>query len=246
MSPPPLEPAPIETPPPRWTRRKEARPAEVLEAALAVFVERGFAGAKLDDVAARAGVSKGTLYLYYKSKEELYKAVIREVLASPLADAQQFIAAYEGSTVELLRGIFALWWRRIGSTQLAALPKLVISDAGTFPDLVTFFREEIDIPRERLLQGVVQRGIDRGEFRAVHVADVARLLSMPLLSMSLWETAFAAARPPGYDPQRFLQSHLDLLLNGLAPPHFTKLDTPHTLASRKSVNLHRTTKRHTL
>ena len=229
---------------PRWTRRKEARPAEVLKAALAVFVERGFAGAKLDDVAARAGVSKGTLYLYYKNKQELYKAVIREVLASPLADAQQFIAGYEGTTVDLLREIFALWWQRIGSTQLAALPKLVIADAGNFPDLVTFFRDEIDAPRDRLLQGVVQRGIDRGEFRAVHVADVARLLSMPLLSMSLWETAFAAARPPGYDPVRFLQNHLDLLLNGLAPPHFTKLDTPHTVASRKPVRLHRTTKRH--
>ena len=95
---------------PRWERRKDARPGELAAAALELFIERGFAATRLDDVAKRAGVSKGTLYLYFDSKEDLFKAVIREGYVAPLAEAEQFLATFEGSSSDLIREIFRRWW----------------------------------------------------------------------------------------------------------------------------------------
>ncbi|MEA5098800.1 MAG: helix-turn-helix domain-containing protein, partial [Burkholderiaceae bacterium] len=108
------------TPPknPRWARRKEARPGEILAVALDLFVERGYAATRLEEVAQRAGVSKGTLYLYFAGKEELFKAVVRENLVSVLNDAEELLDHYSGNSIELFRQIILGWWQRIGSTKL--------------------------------------------------------------------------------------------------------------------------------
>ena len=98
---------------PRWARRKHARPEEITAAALELFVERGYAGTRLEDVAASAGISKGTLYLYFANKEELFKAVVREGLVSPIAEMRGLVDHYEGSTLELLRMMLFGWWERI-------------------------------------------------------------------------------------------------------------------------------------
>src|SRR5437868_15475989 len=104
---------------PRWERRKEARPQELLAAALDLFVERGYAATRLDDVAAQAGVSKGTLYLYFTNKEELFKAVVRENVLPVLDAAQEIIDNFEGGSADLFREIMMGWWLRIGSTKLS-------------------------------------------------------------------------------------------------------------------------------
>ena len=128
---------------PRWERRKDARPQELLAAALDLFVERGYAATRLDEVAARAGVSKGTLYLYFENKEELFKAVVRENIVAALVDAEDLIAGFEGHSSVLLRKLVVSWWQRIGQTKLSGISKLMMAESGNFPDVARFYHEEV-------------------------------------------------------------------------------------------------------
>src|SRR5436853_5752139 len=125
-------------PEPRWTRRKDARPEEITAAALDLFAERGYAATRLEDVAARSGVSKGTLYLYFANKEELFKAVVREGIVSPLGEMRSKVDRYEGPTFELMRELMHGWWERVGSTRLSAIAKLLVSEARNFPQIARF------------------------------------------------------------------------------------------------------------
>jgi AcrR family transcriptional regulator len=196
-------------------RRKEARPREILRAALEVFTEKGFAAARLDDVAERAGVGKGTLYLYFPSKEELLKAVVREALIPNIARAERVAAQHAGSSADLLRLIFELAARRVSRSRLSAIPKLVLAEASNFPDLARFYLDEVIHRGFALLGGIVRRGIERGEFRAVDVQHTARLLIAPLLFLALWRHSFARLEPVPLDAVAFCRSHVDLMLHGL-------------------------------
>jgi len=123
---------------PRWERRKDARPGELAAAALELFVERGFAATRLDDVAKRAGVSKGTLYLYFDSKDDLFKAVVREGIVSRIVEFEDRMRAYEGSSADLMTLLVKTWWQKIGSTKLAGITKLMMSEAANFQELARF------------------------------------------------------------------------------------------------------------
>ena len=201
---------------PRWERRKDARPGEIIAAALDVFVERGYAGARLDDVAARAGVSKGTLYLYFENKEALFQAVVRETIVPLLFESGEAIARHTGSRAELLRGFFADWWARFGSTKLAGISKLVMAEAGNFPELGTFFQREVVEPSGRLLRQVLEAGIASGEFRAVDVEYASRVVQSPLVLASIWNQSIGRFCPPAdLDLPRFLRAHADLMVGAL-------------------------------
>jgi AcrR family transcriptional regulator len=115
---------------PRWQRRKDARPEEIVSAALEEFVERGFAATRLDDGARRAGVTKGTIYLYFDGKEALFKAMIRQMLVPHIALGEQLLAEHQGGAADLLRALLHQWWELIGQTKAAGIPKLVIAEAG--------------------------------------------------------------------------------------------------------------------
>ena len=140
-------------------RRKEARPAELMAAALELFVEKGFAGTRLDDVAARAGVSKGTLYLYFDSKEALFKAVIQEGIVPILEEGAGLVDSFEGSAGELLRLLINEWWQRIGNTHLGGVPKLMISEARNFPELAVYYHDAVIMRGRDLMRRTLQRGI---------------------------------------------------------------------------------------
>src|SRR5256885_2955318 len=144
-------------PPKRRSRRKEARPAEIVEAALALFAERGFAATKLEDVAAKAGIGKGTVYLYFPTKEELFRAVVRQGLLPNLEAAEAMVAAHRGSASDMLREIARLVLRLI-ETDLTAIPKLVITESGNFPAIAEFYAEEVVKRGIRLIGGVIARG----------------------------------------------------------------------------------------
>jgi AcrR family transcriptional regulator len=201
--------------PPTRRRRKEARPREILRAALETFADKGFAATRLDDVARRAGVGKGTLYLYFSSKEELLKAVVREALVPNIARAERLAAGHAGSSAELLRLIFELAARRVSRSRLSAIPKLVLAEASNFPDLAKFYLDEVISRGFALLGGIVRRGIERGEFRAVDIDNTARLLIAPLLFLALWRHSFARVAPMPLDPIAYCRAHLDLALRGL-------------------------------
>ena len=197
-------------------RRKECRPAQLLAAALDLFVEKGFAATRLDDVAARAGVSKGTVYLYFPSKDELFKAVIREGILPALAEGQTIVAQHSGDTASLLRQIAHAWWRLIGGTPLAGVPKLMISECRNFPEVAQFYFDNVIVPFRRLVGSVIERGIGRGEFAPVEVESAIEAVFSPLLLLVIWRFSMAACcRGMPTDPDEFIERHLSIVLNGL-------------------------------
>ncbi len=197
-------------------RRKEARPAELTAAALELFVEKGFVGTRLDDVAARAGVSKGTLYLYFDSKEALFKAVIREGILPILDEGAGMVDNFTGSSADLLRGLILEWWKRIGSTSLGGVPKLMISESGNFPELANYYHDTVITRGRELMRRVLLRGMASGEFRAIEVETAIDVIFAPVIMMLIWRYSLGACGCGSHDPATYLKTHLDLVLNGIA------------------------------
>ena len=202
---------------PRWERRKEARPKELLASAIELFVERGFASTRLEDVARRAGVSKGTLYLYYANKEDLFKAVVRQTILPMIDDAETSVAEFEGHSAELLRQVILSWWVRIGATKASGISKLILAEADNFPELARFYQEEVMTRRMRMISNMLERGIRRGEFRAIDVPQTAQVLIAPLLMLSTWKHTIAPCERCDLQPEAFLEAFLDITLHGLLP-----------------------------
>jgi AcrR family transcriptional regulator len=213
----------ISKPSPRWTRRKEARPAELMQAALELFVEHGFAATRLDDVARKAGVSKGTLYLYFDSKDELFKAVVREGLVPALERGEQILEAHRGSAAELLGDLMHGWWELVGNTPYGGIPKLMISECRNFPELAAFYHDEVISRGNRLIAAALQRGMRSGEFRPLDLDYATRLVLAPLVLLVVWRHSFDFCGGSKLTPKAYIDAHLELVLNGLrgSPPHAT-------------------------
>lgn len=202
----------------RWERRKEARPQELLAAALDLFVERGYSATRLDDVAARAGVSKGTLYLYFTNKEELFKAVIRENMVPIIGEAEGIVSHYQGPTARLFEDIVFGWWERIGNTKLAGIPKLMMAEAGNFPDIARFYYEEVMERSHAMITSILERGIARGEFRAIDPKQMMTVVIAPMVMLMMWNHSFGACCIAPIDPKQYLSSFIDLALRGMLKP----------------------------
>ncbi len=127
----------------RWTRRKEARPAEILDAAVGVFAEKGFAAARMDDIARRAGVTKGTIYLYFQSKEDVFKALVQGSIGRQIETVTDAMLRYEGTTRDLLRFVLVSMGVFLRTSDRAVLPKIMMAEAGNFPELAKFYREQV-------------------------------------------------------------------------------------------------------
>lgn len=201
---------------PRWRRRKSARPEEIIEAALEVFTDRGFAATKLEDVARRAGVTKGTIYLYFENKEALFKALIRQTIVPVIAQGEAIAQSFTGSARELLERLVREYWRLVGETSLVGIPKLMIAEANNFPELARFYYEEVVTRGHRLMAGVIERGIKAGEFRSVNVMIAAKLAMSPLMHAVVARKAFSACMPEGFDVAKYLDTHIDLYLHGIS------------------------------
>jgi AcrR family transcriptional regulator len=203
---------------PRWERRKDARPQELLAAALDLFVERGFASTRLEDVARCAGVSKGTLYLYFANKEELFKAVVRETVVPAIGAAEDVIAEFEGHSADLLRDVVLGWWQRLGATKASGITKLIMAEAGNFPDLAKFYQEEVIARGSRMIGSLLERAIARGEFRPVDVNFTTQVLIAPMLMLVTWKHSIGPCQQDQLDPLAFLDAFLDMALHGLVTP----------------------------
>ncbi len=171
----------------------------------------------MEDVAARAGVSKGTLFLYFPSKEELFKAVVRENASRHLQEAFRELAAYTGTSAELLHEFIQRWWTQYGGTPAAGLTKLIMSEAANFPDLAQYYQDEVVQPSHELVRRIVQRGIERGEWRAVDLALASQLIVAPLVQMVTWRFSMAPICPGALlpDPMVLLNMHADMVVRGL-------------------------------
>jgi AcrR family transcriptional regulator len=199
-------------------RRKEARPAELTEAALDLFVEKGYAATRLDDVAAKAGVSKGTLYLYFDSKETLFKAVVREGLLPALQEGEQLVASYTGTSTDLLREVIRGMWQLIGAQRVGGIPKLVFAEARNFPEIAHFYHEEVIRRGTGLIGSVVERGIARGEFRPRNMTAAVHVLVAPILMRMIWQHSMDLCSASAVPIDDFLDEYFDILLHGLCSP----------------------------
>ncbi|OGA96094.1 MAG: TetR family transcriptional regulator [Burkholderiales bacterium RIFCSPHIGHO2_12_FULL_61_11] len=201
-------------------RRKEARPGELLDAALDLFVEKGFAATRVEEVAARAGVSKGTLFLYFQSKEELFKAVVCENISGHLKEWNDEFEAFEGSTTEMLGYCMNSWWERVGATRASGLNKLMVSEAKNFPDIAAFYQQEVIRPGHALIRRIFQRGIDRGEFRQMDLDYAVYSVVAPMIFLILAKHSMGVCVPDNVamDPEKYIAAQLRIILHGLSQP----------------------------
>ncbi len=198
-------------------RRKAARPQELLDAALSLFVSKGLAATRAEDVARLAGVSKGTLYLYYPSKDELFKAVVRAHLTDVIVVGEDMLQRHQGSASELLHALALTWWTKVASSNAAGLLVLMLSEAKNFPELAQFYVDEVVAPSHALVARAIQYGIDRGEFRPMNVMTAVQGLVAPLQFLVIYQecTSVCAVDTTPMRPEFFIREQIDLLLHGI-------------------------------
>jgi AcrR family transcriptional regulator len=199
-------------------RRKDARPQELLDAALALFVEKGFAATRAEEVAQRAGVSKGTLYLYYPSKEELLKAVIAHHLSARIAATAEQVRQIQGPMAPVLREMLVAWWQQTYASPASGTFKLIISEVRSFPEIAEFYVREVIEPGHQLVGTILQRGIASGEFRAVDVESAVHSLLLPMVMLCTHKHALGACTQHTIDAAKFIADHVELVLAGLLQP----------------------------
>ncbi|MEY4536974.1 MAG: hypothetical protein RJB10_798 [Pseudomonadota bacterium] len=206
----------------KHARRKEARPGELLDAALDLFVAKGFAATRVEEVAAKAGVSKGTLFLYFKSKEDLFEAVVRENIGNQINQGMAEIESFEGPTTDMLRFAMFAWWERVGNTKASGISKLVMSEASNFPTLANFYQENVVKPGRQLIQAILQRGVDRGEFRTLNMDYAVYSVIAPVMFLTMWKHSWGTCSMDApLDPKSYLDSQADIIVNGIlahSPP----------------------------
>ena len=200
---------------PRWRRRPDARPDEILRAALQVFGERGFAHSRLDEVARKAGVSKGTVYLYFDSKDALFREVVRATTGSVLAESEAWLDAFAGSATEALAHFIRRMWRHMADPEQAAVSRLVQSEIRQFPELAQFYSEEVTLRARRLMERILLRGVKSGEFRPAQARFAARAIPALALMLSSMHAQFAACDPDPMTPDVMADHTVDLVLRGV-------------------------------
>jgi AcrR family transcriptional regulator len=198
----------------RWKRRKEARPEEILDAALTLFTEKGFSSTRMIDVAKAAGISKGTLYLYFESKEAIFRDVVQQRITPQIDKIEELVNSFEGSYAELLKSMINAWWIGIACTSLSAIPKIMVSESGNFPELAEYFTKTVVTRSRDLFSKVISHGMIGGEFELYEAETVARLVVAPLVQATIW---MHSLKPFDDDTgtQNYLQLHTEFILNSL-------------------------------
>jgi len=203
---------------PRWQRRPEDRPDEILTAATAVFGEQGFARARLEDVAKRAGVSKGTLYLYFESKETLFREMVRRNVVAVVAEAEEKYAQHTGTAREALTDLVQGWWRLLGTQESACIHRLVGSELSNFPELGRFYFDEVIARTRRLIESLIARGVANGELRPVVNGYAVHGLPGLIIHAINHQRYFAPYDPHALSDAQVLDGILDLYFGGVAAP----------------------------
>ncbi len=196
-------------PEPRYRRRKEDRPHEIVEAAFETFAEKGFAATRVNDVARRAGVSKGLLYLYYKTKEDLFKAVIRNVVAKRIDKLIETVETTELSSEAFFRGPMLDFMKQIPGSPAAVVIRLLLTEGARHPDLMDYYWEQVANRGLQTIRGFVERGVAAGEFRETAVNDMPHLFVSPLILSVVFNLLFVRR---SLDTDRLMETHMDMML----------------------------------
>lgn len=200
---------------PRWKRRPEARPEEIIEAAIEVFGQQGFARTKLDDIARKAGVSKGTLYLYFDSKDALFRAMMKQRLESKLASAEDLLGNWKGSSADLLRAYVKMHWSTMSHPESACIIRLVMSELVSFPELARWYYQEGIMRMRSVVERILARGIASGEFRQSDTALTARLLQILIAQSAQFRHYLMPFDPAPVTSEAMVEGILDLYLHGI-------------------------------
>ena len=195
-------------------RRKAERPQEILEAAFVEFSRNGYAMTTLDQIAERAGVTKGTIYVYFESKEQLFISMVRELMKATLDTVQDMFERHDGSTADLLRAQFSFIYQHlVEDRRRREVVRMLISEASRFPELADRYHQDVHRPCLDMLQKAIQRGMDRGEIRRSAVTDCPLVIIAPIALVDLWMMMFDDRHP--LDLKSYFDAHLELVLNGL-------------------------------
>jgi AcrR family transcriptional regulator len=204
----------LETRPETRRRRKAERPQEILEAAFTEFSRCGYAMTTLDRIAQRAGVTKGTIYVYFENKEHLFISMVREITKTNLDIVHGMFESHDGSTADLLRAQFSFIYQHIvEDRRRREVLRMLIAEAPRFPALADRYHEEILRPCLEMLRQSIQRGIDRGEIRNSSIINSPQVIIAPIALVDLWLMMFDDRQP--LDLKAYFNAHLDLVLNGL-------------------------------
>jgi AcrR family transcriptional regulator len=205
---------------PKWRRLPEERPQQILEAAFEEFREHGLAGARLDDIARRAGVAKGTIYLYFPNKEELFRDMIRHTVIARLEEAERAFDALAGTAADQVRSYMRQWWAYLMTPQFQTVYRLVHGELHRFPDLAQFYGQEVVARSHRLVRALIARGVETGEFRPVDSDVTARILAVTLISHAVMmerQRLLNLKSTPAYSPEHVLEQLTDFFLHALRP-----------------------------
>jgi AcrR family transcriptional regulator len=194
---------------PKYQRRKEDRPQEIADAAFKMFAEKGYAATRIDDVAKRAGVSKGLTYLYYKTKEDLFKAVVRNVVVRRVDSLIGNVESTELSSEEFLRGPLLEFMKKVPGSPIAIVIRLLISEGPRHPDLVNYYYENVVARGLEAIRQFVARGVERGEFRREALDHQPHLFLAPMMLSMIWRLVFTD-KP--LDTDQLMESQVELLL----------------------------------
>jgi AcrR family transcriptional regulator len=202
---------------PKFRRRKVERPDEIISAAVAVFSERGFAAARLDDIAARAGVSKGAIYLYFETKEDIFQAVVERAIAPDIDKVLAMVAAHPGPFADLARVVAGRFVMLVSHTPVAGVAKMVIGEARNFPELARVWHDRLVSRAIDALATAVAAAQARGEIRAGDPRFFALQAMAPLMLGVLWRETFGPIGAKTFDLEQLATQHIDTLLRGLRP-----------------------------
>jgi AcrR family transcriptional regulator len=200
---------------PRWQRRSEERPGEICAAALDLFAEKGFAAARLDEIARRAGVSKGTLYLYFTDKEEMFRAVVRNAIAPECGAMTASLAALDMPFEQIIRMFFTGFAANIGKLPIGPVAKMVIGESRNFPELARVWHDEVASKAIGAMAGLVARAQERGEVRAGDPRLYAFTLMGPMIIGALWMATLAPVGGEPIDLAALARQHADAVLSGM-------------------------------
>lgn len=200
---------------PKFRRRKAERPGEIVAAALAVFAEKGFAAARLDEIAARAGVSKGALYLYFETKEDLFRAVVGQAIAPNIAAVRAMAEAHPGPFEDLLRGVAAQLAHIVGVTRIGSVAKMVIGEARNFPEVARVWHDELVAHALAAMSGAIAAAQARGEVKPGDPRVYALQLISPMLLAVIWRETFVPVGAEPFDLNTLVSQHVETILRGM-------------------------------
>lgn len=197
----------------RQKRRKEQRPGEIIAAGLAEFSEKGFAKARLEDVAKRAGIAKGTIYRYFDDKETLFMSAVESLATPAFADLEGLVEGSDLPTRQLLKALFAKAHTLLAQSHLPTLMHIIISEGRNFPHLPEFYYQQGVSRGRRLLDLIVRRGIERGELKDNAATRLPIVLVAPAIMAAVWGMTFNQI--DAISTETFMDAHMDLVFEGI-------------------------------